>query len=370
VAVFSTEFEPVACYPRTLNTAEIALELRRLSRGLDARSGSTTSTLGDNRWLTVHAIVAGRDGVGWFCLLGDQAPGGSAELAIGEAVLACGLSQLEQLAADQARAEAREEILWDLLEGSAEHRRAAIPRAKRLRIELSRPHRVVHGVLQDLDEAARTEGWDAAHLERSKRELLNMARRVLSEQAAGELVALRGDAIVAVVAVVELGPLRALIRALDVEVERILPGTNTLWGVSASRDNPIDYGPANIEAQIAVRAVRRIGGDRLATYDQLGVVRLLLGSDENGDLEEFVRDVIGPLIEYDRKHNASLTATLRAYFEADCSQQLAAKQLFVHHKTLRYRLDRIEELTSLDLRRHEDRLRADLALKIRDLLPI
>ncbi|MDQ1565993.1 MAG: hypothetical protein QOF96_873, partial [Actinomycetota bacterium] len=41
---------------------------------------------------------------------------------------------------------------------------------------------------------------------------------------------------------------------------------------------------------------------------------------------------------------------------------------YVHHKTLRYRLDRIEALTSLDLRRHEDRLRADLALKIHEVM--
>lgn len=33
----------------------------------------------------------------------------------------------------------------------------------------------------------------------------------------------------------------------------------------------------------------------------------------------------------------------------------------VHHKTLRYRLDKIEELTGLDLTRHSERLRASIA---------
>ena len=74
------------------------------------------------------------------------------------------------------------------------------------------------------------------------------------------------------------------------------------------------------------------------------------------------------LIEHDRTHDAVLTTTLRAYFDSDCSQQVAAKRLYVHHKTLRYRLDRIEALTSLDLRRHDDRLRADLALKIHEVM--
>jgi sugar diacid utilization regulator len=368
VLVFSSDFEPVAWYPRTIEPAEVGVELRRISRELNVRSGSTTAVLSDNRWLTVHAIVAGRDGVGWFCSLSEQAPGGSVELALGEAVLACGLSQLEQLAADRARAEAREEILWDLLEGSAEHRRSAIPRAKRLRIELSQPHRVVHGVIEDLDDVAHAEGWDEPQMEKARRQLLDSARRVLSEQAAGELVTLRGNALVAVVSIADASRVRTLVRALDAEVQRVVPGAKRLWGVSADRDNPIEYGPANGEAKLAVRAARRMGGERVAIYDQLGVVRVLLGSDENGDLQRFVEDVIGPLVEHDRKHSGALIATLRAYFAANCSQQLAAEQLFVHHKTLRYRLDRIEQLTELDLRRHDDRLKADLALKVFDLL--
>ena len=36
----------------------------------------------------------------------------------------------------------------------------------------------------------------------------------------------------------------------------------------------------------------------------------------------------------------------------------------MHHKTLRYRLERIRQLTGLDLARHEDRMRADFALRL------
>jgi DNA-binding PucR family transcriptional regulator len=36
----------------------------------------------------------------------------------------------------------------------------------------------------------------------------------------------------------------------------------------------------------------------------------------------------------------------------------------VHHKTLRYRLDKIEELTGLDLTRHSERMRASIALDL------
>jgi sugar diacid utilization regulator/GAF domain-containing protein len=368
VAVFSNDFEPLGYYPRDAAIDSIGAELRRVARAVDARTGSMNTVLADDRWLTVQAIRAGRDGLGWFCLLSEQAPNANVEIAIGEAALSCALSQLEQRAADQARAEARDEILWDLLEGSTEHRQGAISRAKRLHIDLTKPHRVLQGVIDGFDDTVQAEGWDTARVERLRRELRCMAQRVLSEHGAGELVSTRGDTLVAVVPCADPHELRRLVAALRAEILRMIPGITTLWGVSSAHDNPMDYRPASSEAQIALRAAKRMGGERLAMHDQLGVVRLLLASDEEPDLRTFVDAVIGPLIEHDHKHDAALTQTLRAYFDADCSQQVAAKQLYVHHKTLRYRLDRIEALTDLDLRRHDDRLRADLALKIHEVM--
>ena len=63
----------------------------------------------------------------------------------------------------------------------------------------------------------------------------------------------------------------------------------------------------------------------------------LLGSGDDPDLLTFIDEVTGPLLAYDRENDGSLIRTLRAFFDADCSQRVAAERLFVHHKTLRYR---------------------------------
>jgi DNA-binding PucR family transcriptional regulator len=114
-------------------------------------------------------------------------------------------------------------------------------------------------------------------------------------------------------------------------------------------------------------ASQRLGGDNVFLYEELGVVRLLLGSGSDPDLQTFIEDVTGPLVAYDRDNDGSLVRTLRAFFDADCSQRAAAEKLFVHHKTLRYRLERIKQLTGLDLSRHDDRMRADVALRLLQL---
>jgi Regulator of polyketide synthase expression len=66
-----------------------------------------------------------------------------------------------------------------------------------------------------------------------------------------------------------------------------------------------------------------------------------------------------------RKGN--LVATLRAYLETG-EQQQAAQRLRVHPNTLRYRLDRIREISGVDLEDPETRLNLAVALRVQALL--
>jgi DNA-binding PucR family transcriptional regulator len=112
----------------------------------------------------------------------------------------------------------------------------------------------------------------------------------------------------------------------------------------------------------------RLGNGQLsAVFDELDLLRFLIGPRDETDLEQFVHQVIGPLIVADLARTSDLVKTLRGYLDANCSQAEAAQRLFVHYKTMRYRLERIQQLTGLDLHRHADRVRADLALRIHEL---
>lgn len=367
VALLSPELEPIAVYPRGSAIDDVRFELRRYAREGNIAVDSFTIELSSGRWLTVRDVRAGPDSFGWLCLLAGRRPGGGVEAAVGEAALCCALSQLEQRAVDRALSQAREQVVWDLLEAVPEQRRMALSRAARLGVDVSRPHRVLHGVVEDLSKIARAEGWDTSRVDRLSRQILGMVRRVIVERGGGNLVAVRGDTVTAIVSCTEPVAVRQMIRALWSEARRLVPGITTAWGVSGIRLDLFDLRTAYSEAQVALRAAQRLDTGRLALHDDLGVIRLLLTSDTETNLQAFMDDVIGPIVEYDRRHDGELLTTLRAYFDADCSQQAAAKQLQVHHKTLRYRLGKIEALTSLNLHRHDDRVRADLGLKIHQL---
>ena len=80
----------------------------------------------------------------------------------------------------------------------------------------------------------------------------------------------------------------------------------------------------------------------------------------SSDLNPF-RKLIEPLKAYDSKRrNSDLIRTLRVYFASNANQSEAADKLFLHRNSLLYRLERIQELTGLNLKDP----RASLALQL------
>ncbi|TMC13606.1 MAG: hypothetical protein E6J29_06375, partial [Chloroflexi bacterium] len=106
----------------------------------------------------------------------------------------------------------------------------------------------------------------------------------------------------------------------------------------------------------------------VVSANELGVTGLL-ASVADDRLLDFARRHLGPLAEHDRRRNGELVETLRAYLEAG-EQQAAARRLKVHPNTLRYRLDRIGEITDADLNDPETRLNLAVALRVQGLLDL
>ena len=106
----------------------------------------------------------------------------------------------------------------------------------------------------------------------------------------------------------------------------------------------------------------------VASADDLGAYRLLLSLQEDDGLRQYCDDVLRP-IERTRSGNADeLVRSLEAFLEHNGSWEAAARALFCHRHTLRYRISRIEELTGRRLDRVENRIEFWLALRGRELL--
>ena len=359
VGVYGPDGALVALHSGSRLTSTLPQTAPAPARGARAPDGDAAT------W--IRPVHADGDQVGYVVL---RPIGGANETAneamdavAGQVAMACSLALLRERAASRARLEATEQLLWDLLQGPVEHRLGARTRAQQLGVSLAGGLRVIHGKLDNIDQLAHEQGWDTSQTDRVRRQVLRTVRS-LEDGRGLALASLRGDLLVAVAADLDRVAAKDLVSAFSAAVRRVWPDLRLTWGVSREHREVLELPSALNEAKTAISAARRLGGEHVFLYEELGIVRLLLGSGDDPDLQTFIEEVTGPLVAYDRENDGSLIRTLRAFFDCDCSQRLAAERLFVHHKTLRYRLERIRRLTGLDLARHEDRMRADFALRL------
>lgn len=105
--------------------------------------------------------------------------------------------------------------------------------------------------------------------------------------------------------------------------------------------------------------------DEIVFHKDLGVYRFLPHLIGTRELQEFYNDTIGTLLNEDPKRE--LMYTLKVYFENNEVVKATSDELYIHVNTLKYRLKRIEQITGLNLKKVEDKVRLFIGLKIYEL---
>ena len=110
--------------------------------------------------------------------------------------------------------------------------------------------------------------------------------------------------------------------------------------------------------------------DSTTFYGDLKLYQLLLALKERNleNLQQFYHDALGPLVAHDARKQSDLIRTLSGFFAANGNLARAAQELDVHRNTLVYRLERIADLTKMDLDDSDNRLILHLALKTQRVL--
>ncbi len=146
------------------------------------------------------------------------------------------------------------------------------------------------------------------------------------------------------------------------------------WGgvrVGASRAVPVDsVRRAFHEARCALEATAFANGDapEVASHDDLGAFTLLLSLQDDDALRLYSEGLLDPIERVEGEYGGELLRSLEAYIEHNGNWERAARELYCHRHTLRYRVRKIEELTGRDLARATDRVELWLALRARELV--
>jgi len=124
------------------------------------------------------------------------------------------------------------------------------------------------------------------------------------------------------------------------------------------------------EARCALEAATMSGpsAPEVASYRDLGAFQLLLALQDDEALRLYCDSVLGPLDDGGGKYGDELVRSLEAFIECNGQWERAARELYCHRHTLRYRIRRVEELTGRDLKSARDRIEFWLALRARELV--
>lgn len=149
------------------------------------------------------------------------------------------------------------------------------------------------------------------------------------------------------------------------EVERRLAPLTVSVGISRIAMTLHDIPDAYRQATQAMALGRRVFGPNTSTnFDDLGVFRVICDGPGTDEQRMFHDEWILPIIEYDRQRKTELVHTLRTYFQCNMNALDSAKALFIHENTLRYRLNKVEEIIGKQLSSGETALNLWTALKL------
>ena len=351
---------------RDRNSAQLIGELFRL----DHRARLLTVP-GEDRLHLVAPVIVGNETLAVlsvpqvFRVFGD-----SDVLAVQCAATVVALVLMRERAILETERRLQGDLLGDILTGKVENEEDLARRARFLGYDLLHPHVLLIVDNDDFEHLVKF-GEREAVLQRSKQNMYDLMRASLAPQTPRWLIWASGTQVVALVAVNldDLNPICEVARRLHSRAERELPGALVFVGVSqvcrSMREVPAAYAEVKRFLKFG-RAMQWRSG--LIFVERLGLYRILLQYEELGpELIRFASDRLSPLQMYDQEHDGDLIACLRAYLAGGGEIKTTAEALRLHRNSVRYKLQRIEEIAQVDLNDAEMRFQLQLALKIVDL---
>jgi DNA-binding PucR family transcriptional regulator len=235
----------------------------------------------------------------------------------------------------------RRDLVEELLAGTSE----APERARVMGYDVARPHRVV--IVQ------------CVQTRHTQEQFFHAVRDAVVDLGVSSLLVSRVGVVVMISPAD--GGWSALQRAAGAALG---PGASCRVGVGGVAKSPADLPQSHRQAQFALSLQRQSGGPAQVTmFDDLGIYGLIADIPDPSAVSDMIGRWVGPIIDYDEEHGTSLVETLACYLEHGGNYDATAKSLIIHRSTLRYRLQRLREISGHDLANPDTRFNLQLATR-------
>jgi sugar diacid utilization regulator len=357
--------------------------VRAASRALDASLAVTdaagaTIAVAARSSADERSLLSGAEGVASLPLRVADAVVGSLHMrartepspVVGRLLVTMIASEVERVRAPEVASEtAAADFLRLALGRKPLAREELLARATDLSLDLQDGASVI--VARAHPQAPTEEGWRArarAVAERGARAVVSKSLAALSER--------DGAAGVEILLLVPGGEEPLAARAAEGilrELESALAGCTFALGRSRIAEDAGELPRAAGEALLAANVAEGSSPEGCSlAFEQTGAYRLLLSTmtENPSELQRFYAETVEPLVAYDEQYETELLGTLETFLEADGNVAGTAQRLFTHRHTIYYRLERVRELTGLDVSSSDGREKLSLGLKAMRVLGI
>lgn len=161
---------------------------------------------------------------------------------------------------------------------------------------------------------------------------------------------------------------KALAQELLDKIRGQFPQVSFFMGMGKFYPSTADLCRSYQEAKTALELGRLSYKDNpIYHFEDLGIMALL-SSIRYEQLHDYCQEFLADLIAFDQDNKANLLETLQVYLAHNGDSKETAAKLYIHPNTLRYRLNKIEELLDVDLKNWGDLVNIYVALKIKTML--
>jgi purine catabolism regulator len=319
-------------------------------------------------------IVASHKRLGYVCALTEASDLSAMEMLVLEhsaTIAALGMAQ------DRVRFETevrlKGDFVDDVISGGERAGDSLLRRGAFLGCDLSQGATVVLLGVDEFDGFVVRKGLDQEDLDKAVERFFSQCSRFVSSSEPSSLVSLKSGHVVIFVCgktahdAAALGRLAAVLQGMG----RSAGGPSVSVGIGGFVPDPAHMDRGYQEALIALKVGRKLGGPgSVQHFRDVGTYRLLLDIWERdpGEIRALYEETIGPVDRYDEANGTQLTQTLVVFLGHNESLTKTAVELYAHRHTIRYRLEKIAEISGLSVFQTEHKERLGLGLKARSLL--
>lgn len=325
-------------------------------------------SLPNDRTVSLVPITTGSEVLGYLCILNTKDPMEEMDsIALEHAATLAALIMLKDIAVRETKNSLKEDFLEETLKGSNSPQILA-KKAAAFGYDKNKGY---HLILFDLSN------WDLffnlqqeTEMYKLKNYLLSSIEHCISKYGLRYMYKFSQEKILLLLQVKsqkELPDVQKVIQEIISIIKNRYADVSIVAGISNYYSKLENLSLAYQEATRALE-LAKIHNKPITLFSDIEVYNLFYEISKNSFSQSFYKEKLGVLIEYDSKNNSQLLTTLEHFLNCNGNSQETSTSLFVHRHTLRYRLQRIKEITGLDPLASEDRLKLQIALMLAKVL--